>query len=58
MTALENVELPLTFSGYTSIKGKEIAKKLLETVQLGDRMNHFPNMLRLYFVLVVEACLL
>lgn len=45
MTALENVELPLTFLGYNSKKRKQIATKLLQTVQMGDRLNHYPSML-------------
>lgn len=45
MTAVENVELPLTFLGYRSSKRKEIATKLLQSVQMGERLNHYPNML-------------
>ncbi|KAH7821247.1 putative non-transporter ABC protein [Monocercomonoides exilis] len=45
MTALENVELPLTFRGLGPAKRKELAKSLLESVQMGDRLDHFPNML-------------
>jgi predicted ABC-type transport system involved in lysophospholipase L1 biosynthesis ATPase subunit len=32
MTAIENVELPLTFRGHGPAKRKEMAKKLLESV--------------------------
>ncbi|KAK2951125.1 putative ABC transporter H family member 2 [Blattamonas nauphoetae] len=45
MTALENVELPLTFRGYGPKRRKEKAKKLLERVQMGDRLTHYPSML-------------
>ncbi|KAK2958728.1 putative ABC transporter H family member 2 [Blattamonas nauphoetae] len=45
MTALENVELPLTFRGYGPKRRKEKAKKLLEKVQMGDRLTHYPSML-------------
>lgn len=45
MTALENVELPLIFLGYGSSERKEIAKSLLEEVQMGDRLSHYPPML-------------
>jgi ABC-type polar amino acid transport system ATPase subunit len=32
-------------SGVTSSKRKEIATELLKTVQMGDRLDHYPNML-------------
>ena len=43
-TALENVELPLLYSGgLTSAKRKSKAQAALEAVGLGDRLNHHPN---------------
>ncbi|KAA6384539.1 MAG: ABC transporter ATP-binding protein [Streblomastix strix] len=45
MTALENVELPLTFKGLAQDRRQEQAKILLESVQMGDRLDHFPSML-------------
>jgi len=43
MSALENVELPLLYSGVR--EAKERAKIALATVGLGDRMRHEPNQL-------------
>jgi ABC-type lipoprotein export system ATPase subunit len=40
LTALENVELPLTLSGQVGKQSRERAMKLLELVGLTDRMNH------------------
>jgi len=45
MSAIENVELPLIYNGKTKDNAQKIAKKLLEKVNLGDRMNHLPNQL-------------
>ena len=45
LTALQNVELPMIYSGVSSVKRKEIAKKMLERVGLSDRLNHYPNQL-------------
>ncbi len=42
-TALHNVELPLIYNGTPSAKRIEMAKKALESVELGSRMNHRPN---------------
>ena len=42
-TALENVELPMIYSGISRIKRFETAKKLLNMVGLGERINHRPN---------------
>ena len=42
-SALENVMLPLIYAGYTKAERMEKAKKTLESVQLGDRMDHRPN---------------
>jgi putative ABC transport system ATP-binding protein len=42
-TALENVELPLVYRGMARGKRREQAKRALERVGLGKRMNHRPN---------------
>jgi putative ABC transport system ATP-binding protein len=42
-TALENVMLPLIYAGVGKAKRIEVAKKTLEEVKLGDRMEHRPN---------------
>src|SRR5437867_3138756 len=42
-TALHNVELPLIYNGTPSGKRIEQAKRALESVDLGPRMNHKPN---------------
>ena len=42
-TALHNVELPLIYNGTPSAKRLEMARKALESVELGNRMNHRPN---------------
>lgn len=42
-SALHNVELPLIYNGTTSGKRIEMAKKALESVELGHRMTHKPN---------------
>jgi putative ABC transport system ATP-binding protein len=41
--ALQNVELPLIYSGIPRRERHERAKKALESVGLGDRMHHRPN---------------
>jgi len=43
LTALENVELPMIFAGVPREKRLSKAKKLLEMVGLGDRLNHKPQ---------------
>ncbi len=43
--ALENVMMPLLISGVKSSKAREIARKVLDEVGLGDRMKHRPNQL-------------
>ena len=43
-TALENVELPLTYSGLPS-DGGERAANMLRLIGLGDRSRHYPNQL-------------
>jgi putative ABC transport system ATP-binding protein len=42
-SALHNVELPLIYNGTPSAKRIEMAKKALESVELGHRMTHKPN---------------
>jgi putative ABC transport system ATP-binding protein len=42
-TALHNVELPLIYNGTPASKRIEMAKKALDAVELGNRMNHKPN---------------
>lgn len=42
-TALENVELPMIYSGVSKNERIERAKEMLEKVGLGERMYHFPN---------------
>ena len=41
--ALQQVELPLVYSGLARKERRERAVKALEAVGLGDRMNHHPN---------------
>jgi putative ABC transport system ATP-binding protein len=41
--ALHNVELPLIYNGTPRTKRREMAKKALEDVGLGDRAHHKPN---------------
>jgi len=43
LTALENVMLPMIFQGLSEDKRKEKAKQLLESVNLGKRINHKPS---------------
>lgn len=43
LTALENVALPLTFSGLTKNRRMKKAKELLESVGLKDRIKHKPS---------------
>jgi putative ABC transport system ATP-binding protein len=42
-TALHNVELPLIYAGISASERNEIARKMLESVELGDRITHKPN---------------
>ncbi|MCL2040268.1 MAG: ABC transporter ATP-binding protein [Bacteroidetes bacterium] len=42
-TILDNVELPLIYSGISKSKRKELALKVLESVKLEDRIKHKPN---------------
>lgn len=43
LSALENVSLGLTFRGIPRKKRENIAKKMLESVGLGNRLNHKPT---------------
>jgi putative ABC transport system ATP-binding protein len=43
MTALENVALPLVYSGLSKSAREEKAREVLEGVGLGDRIYHRPN---------------
>lgn len=43
LTALENVMLPMIFQGVPEEQRKEKAKQLLESVNLGSRLNHKPT---------------
>lgn len=45
LTALENVEIPMRINGENKEKARNRAKKLLESVGLGERLNHLPNQL-------------
>lgn len=44
-TALENVALPLVYAGMPSSDRQKRAEDVLESVGLGDRMDHRPNQL-------------
>ncbi|HKJ85231.1 MAG TPA: ABC transporter ATP-binding protein [Spirochaetia bacterium] len=43
VSALENVELPLVYSGLSRRKRREAALEMLDRVALGDRAHHVPN---------------
>jgi len=45
LTALENVMLPMEIISKSESYAKERAQKLLESLGLGDRLNHKPNQL-------------
>ncbi|HEY5585555.1 MAG TPA: ABC transporter ATP-binding protein [Ruminiclostridium sp.] len=45
MTALQNVELPLIYSGLPSSQRKKRAKEILERIGLSDKMRNLPNQL-------------
>ncbi len=42
-TALHNVELPLIYAGISASERNETARRMLESVELGDRITHKPN---------------
>ncbi len=43
LTALENVELPLSYAGLRHSERRARAKEVLERVGLSDRMGHYPS---------------
>ncbi len=43
LTAIENVMLPMTFQGTDINTRRQRAKKLLELVELDNRLNHYPG---------------
>jgi putative ABC transport system ATP-binding protein len=43
LTALENVALPMMFQGIEKEERDEKATELLKMVELGDRLDHYPN---------------
>jgi putative ABC transport system ATP-binding protein len=43
LSSLENVALPLIYAGWSKSKRLARAKEVLESVGLGDRMDHRPN---------------
>jgi len=45
MTALQNVELPLIYTGISYSERQKRAKAILERVGLGDKMRNLPNQL-------------
>lgn len=45
LTALENVSLPMMFQGIEKEERDSRAATLLEMVELGDRLDHYPNQL-------------
>lgn len=42
-TSLDNVALPLVYAGYSKKKRSEMAQRVLESVGLGNRVDHKPN---------------
>lgn len=45
LTAVQNVELPMIYSGVTPAERRKRATSMLEKVGLGERINHYPNQL-------------
>ena len=43
LNALQNVELPLIYSGVGAGKRRQLAKQFLEKAELGNRMQHLPS---------------
>ena len=43
MSALDNVAMPLTYTGVSAAQRREKAQALLETVGLGERSHHLPS---------------
>ena len=48
--ALKNVELPMTYAGMGKKERAERAERLLEIVEMKDRMGHLPNELSLIHI--------
>lgn len=42
-TILHNVEVPLIYAGVKKGKRREIAREMLEKMELGHRLQHYPN---------------
>ncbi|MFH1965536.1 MAG: ABC transporter ATP-binding protein [Acidobacteriota bacterium] len=42
-TALQNVELPLTYAGIPTTQRREMANRAMDQVELGSRKHHKPN---------------
>lgn len=45
MTSVQNVELPLIYTGLSSSERKKRSKAILERIGLSDKMQNFPNQL-------------
>jgi len=45
LTAIQNVELSLIYSGVKSLERREKAQNMLKRVGLEEKMNHYPNQL-------------
>jgi len=45
LTAIQNVELSLIYSGVKSLERRERAQSMLKRVGLEEKMNHYPNQL-------------
>jgi len=45
LTALDNVALPQMYAGSSEKVAREQAKKMMELVDLSDRLDHYPNQL-------------
>ncbi len=45
LTALDNVGLPLLYAGSTEHESRQKAKELLDMVELGNRVDHYPYQL-------------
>jgi putative ABC transport system ATP-binding protein len=45
LTVFENVELPLTYRGLSSVERKQRAQAALEKVGMAHRLNHYPSQL-------------
>ncbi len=43
LTALENIMIPMMFQGIDEFEREQKAEELLKSVNLGERMDHYPN---------------